>query len=51
MIQQMAILTDVTKCIGCEECVKACKDTYNLEADRPRRHGLQKTLGNTREKS
>lgn len=35
MIKQMAILTDVTKCIGCEECVKACKSTYDLPPDRP----------------
>jgi formate dehydrogenase iron-sulfur subunit len=26
----MAILTDVTKCIGCEECVKACQETRGL---------------------
>ncbi len=32
-----AILTDVTKCIGCAECVLACKSTYNLDADKPRR--------------
>jgi len=37
MITKMAILTDVTKCIGCEECVQACKTTYNLPPDRPYR--------------
>lgn len=35
MNDQMAILTDVTKCIGCEECVLACKSTYELPPDRP----------------
>ena len=31
-----AILTDVTKCIGCLECVSACKKTNDLEMDVPR---------------
>jgi len=31
------ILTDTTKCIGCNECVLACKRTYDLPADVPRR--------------
>ena len=31
------ILTDVTKCIGCNECVAACKRTYGHEPDVPRR--------------
>jgi formate dehydrogenase iron-sulfur subunit len=31
----MAILTDVTKCIGCEECVSACKKTNSTGEDRP----------------
>ena len=31
-----AILTDVTKCIGCLKCVSACKETNNLEMDVPR---------------
>ena len=31
-----AILTDVTKCIGCLECVAACKKTYGLKLDKPR---------------
>ncbi len=30
-----AILTDVTRCIGCEECVAACKRTNGLPADDP----------------
>lgn len=29
----MAILTDVTKCIGCEECVAACKKVNQTGAD------------------
>ncbi len=31
-----AILTDTTKCIGCLECVEACKKQNNLEPDVPR---------------
>ena len=31
-----AILTDVTKCIGCAECVNACKVINNLPPDKPR---------------
>jgi len=31
-----AILTDVTRCIGCNECVKACKVINKLPADAPR---------------
>jgi formate dehydrogenase iron-sulfur subunit len=32
-----AILTDTTKCIGCNECVIACKKVNHLEPDAPRR--------------
>jgi formate dehydrogenase iron-sulfur subunit len=32
----VAILTDVTKCIGCLECVAACKKVNDLELDHPR---------------
>lgn len=32
------ILTDVTKCIGCERCVEACNRINDLPADRPARH-------------
>jgi formate dehydrogenase iron-sulfur subunit len=31
-----AILTDVTKCIGCLECVAACKATYALKTELPK---------------
>ena len=31
-----AILTDITKCIGCLKCVSACKEANNLEMDVPR---------------
>ena len=31
-----AILTDITKCIGCLKCVSACKEVNNLEMDVPR---------------
>lgn len=30
------ILTDITKCIGCNECVKACKVVNELPQDKPR---------------
>ncbi|MEW6744324.1 MAG: 4Fe-4S dicluster domain-containing protein [Planctomycetota bacterium] len=30
-----AILTDVTKCIGCEKCVQACKDKNKTGEDQP----------------
>jgi formate dehydrogenase iron-sulfur subunit len=40
MIRNPAILTDVTKCIGCEECVVACKKTNGLPPeDAPPRLG------------
>jgi len=32
-----AILTDITKCIGCSECVTACKVANDLPPDKPRR--------------
>jgi formate dehydrogenase iron-sulfur subunit len=32
-----AILTDTTKCIGCSQCVLACKKVNHLENDVPRR--------------
>lgn len=32
----VAILTDITKCIGCLECVAACKKENNLKMDVPR---------------
>ena len=40
MIQNPCILTDVTKCIGCEECVAACKKINGLPPeDAPPRRG------------
>lgn len=30
-----AILTDVTRCIGCEKCVQACKQTHDLPKEKP----------------
>ncbi len=35
-----AILTDTTKCIGCRECVIACKREYDLEQGLPREWNL-----------
>ena len=40
-----AILTDTTKCIGCSECVIACKKQNDLAEDIPRRWGLDDGLG------
>jgi len=39
-----AILTDTTKCIGCQECVKACKQQNHLPGDLPRRWMLSDGL-------
>ncbi len=36
-MSKKAILTDTTKCIGCNECVAACKRANNLPPDVPRR--------------
>ena len=33
--KNMAILTDVTKCIGCEECVEACQKANELPKEKP----------------
>jgi len=34
-MSQYAILTDITKCIGCNECVKACKKGNKTGEDKP----------------
>ena len=35
-MKSFAILTDVTKCIGCEDCVTACKELNRTgEEDAP----------------
>ncbi len=41
---QAAILTDTTKCIGCRECVLACKKVNSLPPDLPRRWNLDDGL-------
>jgi formate dehydrogenase iron-sulfur subunit len=33
--KNMAILIDVTKCIGCEECVDACREANGLPKEKP----------------
>jgi formate dehydrogenase iron-sulfur subunit len=33
--QNMSILTDVTRCIGCDKCVEACRDANDLPPDKP----------------
>jgi formate dehydrogenase iron-sulfur subunit len=35
MITHPSILNDVTRCIGCESCVAACKSTHGLPAEDP----------------
>jgi formate dehydrogenase iron-sulfur subunit len=37
MSAPLAILTDTTRCTGCERCVEACRQTWDLGPDRPRR--------------
>jgi formate dehydrogenase iron-sulfur subunit len=45
----MAILTDVTRCIGCEECVAACRKTNDTGVDAPYRwQGHPNELSSTR---
>jgi formate dehydrogenase iron-sulfur subunit len=39
-----AILTDTTKCIGCRECVTACKKVNKLPLDVPRRWNVDDGL-------
>ncbi len=39
-----AILTDTTKCIGCNECAIACKKVNHLGPDAPRRWDLEDGL-------
>jgi formate dehydrogenase iron-sulfur subunit len=34
-VESFAILTDVSKCIGCEECVAACQQANHLPPERP----------------
>ena len=34
-MKNMAILTDVTKCIGCEKCVDACQEANHLPREQP----------------
>jgi formate dehydrogenase iron-sulfur subunit len=40
----IAILTDTTKCIGCNECSIACKKINHLAPDAPRRWNLEDGL-------
>jgi formate dehydrogenase iron-sulfur subunit len=50
MISNLSILTDVTKCIGCEACVAACKRANGLPANDPppRRRSRPSDLSATR---
>jgi formate dehydrogenase iron-sulfur subunit len=48
-MKHMAILTDVTRCIGCEECVTACQTTHETGQDAPFRwQGGTSELSSTR---
>jgi len=48
-MKPVAILTDVTRCTGCEACVGACKKEYHLGPDRPwRQKGAIDDLSSTR---
>ena len=48
-MKHMAILTDVTRCIGCEECVTACQTTHETGEDAPFRwQGGTSELSSTR---
>lgn len=49
MNDTVAILTDTTRCIGCEACVEACKDENGLGRDRPwRGQGSVRDLSSSR---
>jgi len=49
MTEPVAILTDVTRCTGCEECVAACKAENDLDADHPwRGQGTVRDLSSSR---
>ncbi len=39
-----AILTDITKCIGCRECVVACRVANNKDVEKPRTWDLEDGL-------
>ena len=48
-MKHMAILTDVTRCIGCEECVLSCQKTNGTGPDAPYRwQGGTSELSSTR---
>jgi formate dehydrogenase iron-sulfur subunit len=44
----MAILTDTTRCVGCEKCVEGCKKVNGLADDVPFRWRLDDGLNSTR---
>ena len=49
MSDTIAILNDTTRCTGCEKCVAACKEEYELGRDRPwRAQGAVSDLSSTR---
>jgi formate dehydrogenase iron-sulfur subunit len=48
-MKSFAILTDVTRCIGCEDCVAACRETNQTGEDAPYRwQGSPNDLSSTR---
>lgn len=44
----IGILTDITKCVGCRRCVKACQSENNCPQERPEHKALQEELFNSR---
>jgi formate dehydrogenase iron-sulfur subunit len=49
MTEPVAILTDTTRCTGCEQCVAACKAENGLAADHPwRGQGTVRDLSSSR---
>ena len=44
----MAILTDVTKCVGCEKCVMACEETWNTGDTIPSKYAAPDGLSGNR---
>ncbi len=44
----VGILTDITKCVGCQKCIKACQNENECPPERPEHKARQGELFNTR---
>lgn len=44
----VCILTDITKCVGCQKCIKACQEENNCSPERPGHKARQEELFYTR---